>query len=218
MSSLTGNLIANSYLGLLKTVDNTAITATPKNVTDGGGNATALSLSNDQIVVTGSVDVTGSLIIKSPTGGTFSLMNDMSYVTTDSNQIVGTYIDMHGINLYSGSNFLDITVNGEAFLDYTPGSLIAVADNTGNPHPIIKFQNFNNWTNGNIDVTVPMTTHSGSSMSGSVSLSGSLTLSPSSSFVLPTIQPQSPIQGTAFYSGSYLYIYTGTKFVSASLA
>jgi len=217
MSSLTGNLIAASYLGLLKTVDNTAISATPKNVTDGGGNATALSLSNDQIAVSGSADITGSLIIVSAAGGTYALLEAESLVVSKDDDLVGTYTDIHGIELYSGSNFIDITVNGIEFGDYVSGSLIAVSNGAGNPQAVVRFQNYDNWVDGTISITAPLQAQTGSQVTGSLSISGSLKFATSSSFTLPVVQPASPVAGTAFYSGSFLYVYTGTVFKSASL-
>jgi len=46
MATLTGNSVGSSYLGLLKTTDNAAIDGNLKNMTDGAGNATPLSMSN----------------------------------------------------------------------------------------------------------------------------------------------------------------------------
>ena len=44
MAALTGNSVGSSYQSLLKTADNAAIDATLKNMTDGLGNATPLSM------------------------------------------------------------------------------------------------------------------------------------------------------------------------------
>lgn len=49
MAALTGNSVATSYQGLLKTADNAAINATLKNMTDGTGNATPLSMANNYV-------------------------------------------------------------------------------------------------------------------------------------------------------------------------
>jgi hypothetical protein len=49
MAALTGNSVASSYQGLLKTSDNAAIDGTLKNMTDGDGNATPLSMANDYV-------------------------------------------------------------------------------------------------------------------------------------------------------------------------
>lgn len=55
-------------------------------------------------------------------------------------------------------------------------------------------------------------------ITGSVKVSGSLVLSANSHFVFPTSQPASPLTGSAYFSGNFLYVYNGTKFVSASFS
>lgn len=218
MASLTGNLISDSYLGLLKTVDNAAVTSTIKNITDGNGNASALSLSTNTAVVSGSLQVTGSVVVDSFPDGTVATLLPQSLVVGNLTGSVGTYVDMHGISLFSGSNFIDITVDGINFEDYVSGSLIAVSNNIGNPTTIIQFQNYNNWTNGTIDVNVPMNLHSSSIISGSVNVTGSLVLTSNSTFVLPLLPATAPVVGSAYFSGGFLYIYNGTTYKSASLA
>ena len=217
MASLTGNLIADSYSGLLKTEDNGVVTSTIKTVTDGAGNSTALGLSSNTVEVSGSFQVTGSVVVDSFPDGTVATLLPQSLVVGNTSATIGVYTDMHGIELYSGSNYLDITVDGTGFNDYVAGTLLAVPDNTGNPHVIVQMQNYDNWTNGNIDINVPMTFHSGSQVTGSLKVANSLIMAPSSSFVFPTVQPNAPALGTAFFSGSFLYVYNGSAFVSASL-
>ena len=53
---------------------------------------------------------------------------------------------------------------------------------------------------------------------GTQVVSGSLRLFESASFTLPTSQPATAVAGTAFFSGSFLYIYNGTAYKSASLS
>lgn len=53
MANLTGQEIRNTYQGLLKTEDNNAIDASEKVVTDGLGNASAISLGTDNLQLTG---------------------------------------------------------------------------------------------------------------------------------------------------------------------
>jgi hypothetical protein len=224
MASLTGNLISNSYLGLLKTVDNAALTTATKNITDGNGNATALSLSTNTTVVSGSLQVTGSVVVDSFPDGTVATLLPQSLVVGNLAGTIGAYTDMHGFELYSGSNYLDITVDGANFGAYVSGSLIAVSNNIGNPTAIIQFQNRDNWTDGTIDVNVPMNLHSSSIISGSVNVTGSvsiaggLVLTSNSTFVLPLLPAAAPVVGSAYFSGGFLYIYNGTAYKSASLS
>ena len=224
MASLTGNLISTSYPGLLKTVDNATITSTLKDITDGNGNATALSLSTNTVEISGSLQVTGSVVVDSFPDGTVATLLPQSLVVGNLAGNIGTYVDMHGISLYSGSNFIDITVDGANFEDYVSGSLIAVSNNIGNPAVIIQFQNRDNWTDGNIDINVPMNFHSSSVISGSVNVTGSvkvtgsLVLTSNSTFVLPLLPAAAPVVGSAYFSGNTLFIYNGTAYKSASLA
>jgi len=64
--------------------------------------------------------------------------------------------------------------------------------------------------------------YSGSSVvldvSGSAIFTGSLTMSPSSSFVLPLTASSSPLTGSAYWSGSSLFIWNGTRYMSSSFA
>ena len=55
-------------------------------------------------------------------------------------------------------------------------------------------------------------------ISGSVTITGSLLISPSSSFTLPISQSASPSAGTAYFSNNFLYVYNGSAWRSASLS
>lgn len=55
-------------------------------------------------------------------------------------------------------------------------------------------------------------------ISGSLRVSGSLIMDPSSSFVLPLSRSLAPQLGSAYWSGSLLFVYNGTKYMSASFA
>ena len=106
MASLTGNTISSTYEGLLKFVDNIGVNSTSKNITDGDGTATPLFVATSSIAVSGSVDITGSLTIVSAAGGTYALLEAESLVVSKDDDLVGTYTDIHGIQFYSGSNFI----------------------------------------------------------------------------------------------------------------
>jgi len=62
-------------------------------------------------------------------------------------------------------------------------------------------------------------TNTGSqSISGSLLITGSIFMSPSSSFVLPLAASSSPLTGSAYWSGSLLFIWNGTRYMSSSFA
>jgi len=218
MASLTGNLISNSYQGLLKTSGSTAISSTITPITDGLGNSTPLSMSTSSILINGSTFLTGSINIAGSGSVQNIITNETITIRTLSSNLNSLYLDVHGIELTSGSNYLDITVDAANFQAGGSGSLIAVSDNTANPVPVIAFQNYNNYTNGTVSIITPLQARSGSQVTGSLLISGSLQLSTSSSFTLPLTASATPTVGTTYFSGSYLYIYNGTKYVSASFS
>lgn len=263
MASLTGNLIASSYLGLIKTVDNAALNSVTKSITDGAGNATPVWLSSTLLKVTGSQEITGSLKVTDGSNRNQAVLTSANITVQTVDSLIGSYMDEHGLEFYSGSDFFDITVQGQNFGDYESGSLFSVSDATGNPATIMRFQNYGNWTDGTVTVVRPFQMQSGSRITGSVNISGSvkatsftgsllgtavnasaldstssltfatkgsntftgtevisgsLIMYQSASFVLPTSQPASPVAGTAFFSGSFLYIYNGSTYKSASFS
>jgi hypothetical protein len=62
MANLTGQEIRNTYQGLLKTDDNDALSPSEKAITDGLGNVSAISLSTDNLQITGGLkDFTGEI-------------------------------------------------------------------------------------------------------------------------------------------------------------
>jgi hypothetical protein len=175
MASLTGNLIAGSYLGLIKTVDNSPITSVTKSITDGAGNATPLFLSSTLFKVTGSQQITGSLKVTDGANVNEATITSANITVQTVDSLLGAYMDEHGLEFYSGSDFFDITVQGQNFGNYESGSLFSVSDATGNPATIMKFQNYGNWTDGTVTVVRPFQMQSGSRITGSVTVSGSIT-------------------------------------------
>lgn len=70
MATLQNAQIDQSFGALLKTDDNGNITATPKAITDGAGNATNMEMSNTETKFSsGTVDFTGSTVSGLPSGG-----------------------------------------------------------------------------------------------------------------------------------------------------
>lgn len=89
MAQLTGNAIQSSYLGLIKTTDNAAISGTAKAITDGAGNATNIEMSNTATnFVSGTVDFTGSTVSGLPSSGGITYFGtgkavDTNYIAAD---------------------------------------------------------------------------------------------------------------------------------------
>ena len=161
MATLTGNLISSTYQSLLKVATNNTASANLTNITDGAGNATALSLSSATASIAGNLVVTGTL------NATATNALTASYIATASSAVSA-----------SNANFLD-------GLDSTAFVLL-----------------------------------SGSNvMTGSVVLSGKLSFNAGQgNFVLPSQTPPVPAVGSAYFSGSALYIYNGSSWLSTTLS
>lgn len=164
MAALTGNLISDSYSGLLKTTDNGAITSVTKSITDGLGNATALSLSTTSASIAGNLTINGTL------NATASSATTASYALTATTSSFATTA--------SNANFLD-------GLDST--AFVVVSGSNG--------------------------------MTGSITLAGKLSFTAGlGNFVFPSQTPPVPVVGSAYFSGSVLYIYNGTTYLSVALS
>lgn len=192
MAALTGNLISDSYLGLLKTTDNGIITSTTKNITDGLGNATVLSLSTSKGDINGTFAVTGSTILSGSVTVLGSLTATASFATTASYSVTSSYA-VSSSNAVTSSYSIQTTTAATASLATNAITLNSTAS------AIFAITGSNTFT-------------------GTQVVSGSLRMYESASFILPTHEPTSPVKGTAFFSGSFLYIYNGSAFVSASLS
>ena len=53
---------------------------------------------------------------------------------------------------------------------------------------------------------------------GTANITGSLIINPTSSFVLPLTSSSTPSTGSAYWSGSFLFVYNGTRYMSSSFA
>jgi hypothetical protein len=147
---------------------------------------------------TGSHAITGSLIVSS--GITGSLLGDASTSITAS---IASDISSLSTRITNNTNNYILTslgtgdINGEENLTFD-GSVLVM---TGS------------FLNSGTNIFTGTTTSV-----GSLVVTGSLILENSSSFVLPLTSSVSPLTGSAFFSGSLLYIYDGTRYMSASLA
>jgi hypothetical protein len=199
MASLTGNLISSTYQSVLKITTNNTASAALNNVTDGVGNATGLFVSTTGTAISGSFTVTGSMIVSGTLTATSSNATSASYALTSSFAITAqtaSYI----LNAVS-SSFAITAQTASYILNAVSSSFAASANNA-------------NLLDG-LDSTVFATTSS-NTFTGTQVVSGSLRLFESASFTLPTSQPATAVAGTAFFSGSFLYIYNGTAYKSAS--
>ena len=68
MATLFNTKISDTYEGLIKTSDNGVIGAVEKNLTDGLGNASTLSIGTSSASFTGTLDLTNATVVGLPSG------------------------------------------------------------------------------------------------------------------------------------------------------
>jgi hypothetical protein len=129
MATLNNTRISDTYFGLIKTIDNAVISATLKELSDGSGNATGLSINNagdfkvNAILEFGSLKDTGENIVISKfvdaADGIGNNNNDTSIPTTKAiidyvaAQITAEDLDFRGDD---SSVLGDVDLNSEAFI------------------------------------------------------------------------------------------------------
>ena len=119
-STLTGNTVASTYTGLLKTGDTGALTTTLKTISDGSGNDSALQVSTTAVNTTGDLSVaTNKLTVASATGNTAVLgnfainTNKFSVLAASGNTTVAGTMSITG----AVSLNTDLTTNGRIVLN-----------------------------------------------------------------------------------------------------
>ena len=112
MATLTGNSINTSYQGLVKTADNAALGATEKNITDGEGNASTLSMGTASASFTGTLDLSGATVTGLPAdvNTTYDLASAQSGSDVDVT-LTGSDATTDTVKLVAGSN-VTLTDNG----------------------------------------------------------------------------------------------------------
>lgn len=123
-STLTGNTVASTYAGLLKTTDTGAVNSTLKTVSDGNGNDTALQVSTTAVNTTGDFTVaTNKLSVTSSTGNT----NVAGNLTVNGNKL--TVLSATGNTSIAGT--LSVSGNVSLNSDLTTTSRIVLNGNYG---------------------------------------------------------------------------------------
>ena len=133
--------------------------------------------------------------------------------TSDTGNEETGYINM-GINgtNYVGSKIHDVPNDG--YLFHTGSNLII---GTATPNAMVTiFAGGETYRNGKLRLRANNNHELSGSMytSGSVSVTGSLQ---ATHFILPTVAPTTPQTGSMYFSDSFIYVYTGTQYRSASL-
>lgn len=94
MATLFNTKISDTYEGLIKTSDNGVIGAVEKNLTDGLGNTSTLSIGTSSASFTGTLDLTNATVVGLPSGAVDSVNGQTGVVVLTTTNIV------EGTNLY----------------------------------------------------------------------------------------------------------------------
>lgn len=95
MATLFNNKISETYEGLIKTSDSAIIGLIEKNLTDGLGNASTLSIGTLTASFTGTLDLTNATVVGLPSGGNVDSVNGQTGVV-----VLTTTNIAEGTNLY----------------------------------------------------------------------------------------------------------------------
>ncbi len=124
MASLTGNKIKDTYKGLIKTTDNAELGATAKELTDGNGNGSGVTLDNAGNVTATSFTGDGSGLTNLPSGAVSSVNTQTGDVVLDTDDIgEGStnqyFTTVRAVNAVTGGNLdmgsYDITTTGKIY-------------------------------------------------------------------------------------------------------
>lgn len=124
MASLTGNKIKDTYKGLIKTSDNTELSGSSKELTDGNGNGSGVYLDNAGNVSATSFTGDGSGLTNLPSGAVSSVNTQTGAVVLDTDDIgEGStnqyFTTVRAVNAVTGGNLdmgsYDITTTGKIY-------------------------------------------------------------------------------------------------------
>jgi len=145
--------------------------------------------------ITGSLNVTGSITSSGNIVPSANATYDLGTPLLNFTRVRAQNVVSNGsLSLYSGGS-LGLTVASSANI------LIGTTTDDG----VNRLQ-----VSGSARIT------NGLTVTGSVNITGSLIMSPSSSFILPLSASATPAIGSAYWSGSLLFVYNGTRYMSAS--
>lgn len=168
------------------------------------GSLTVTGTTSNQIIgttqVTGSFEVSGSVVLAPNTAntvlignGNFGFTNVLFYTAGNSNGFSITRITA--------------TTTAPCYIINRADTTTGIGGNIGTVGLIVSGSSVLTVSSSYVGAT------------GSIQLSGSLSVNPSGSFTLPTtasfITPQT---GSMFFSGSYIWVHNGVRWMSASLA
>ena len=133
MAQLTGNAIQSSYLGIIKTTDNAAISGVPKGLTDGDGNAINMEVGTGAIKFpSGTVDFTGSTVQGLPVDPNTTY--DLAAVASGANinlNLTGSDATTDTVSIVAGTNITLSEAAGVVTIDAASGGSAGLVAGTG---------------------------------------------------------------------------------------
>ena len=132
MAQLTGNAIQSSYLGIIKTTDNAAISGVPKALTDGDGNALNMEVGSGAInFPSGTVDFTGSTVSGIPDNNTTYTLGSVQDGANADIKLTDQLGNESKATLVAGTN-ITLTNNGnDLTIDAAGGGSAGLVAGTG---------------------------------------------------------------------------------------
>ena len=124
MATLFNTRISDTYVGLIKTTDNAAISATLKELTDGSGNATGLFVNNagdfkvNSVLEFGSLKDTGeNIVITKFVDSADGIPNNNNDTSIPTSKAVKDFVETHVTAQDLDFRGDDATVDGDVDLD-----------------------------------------------------------------------------------------------------
>jgi len=176
--------------------------------TDDGINRLQVSGSarvTDGLTVSGSLTVTGSI---TSSGNIVPSANSIYDLGSPTNNFLRVRTQNVVSNLGSLSVFIQHAVGAPEIARFY--------SNTGNLALQPSGSTFTDDGINRLQVSGSARITNGLTVTGSVNITGSLVMSPSSSFILPLSASAAPAIGSAYWSGSFLFVHNGTRYMSAS--
>ena len=184
---------------------NFPITFLSESVIAKNGGTLLFNPSTDLLQISGGVGVDAGAVRISRTG--------MFYV---SGGVHSTSVNRFGLFNESNSEYIGLmaqpyelaSTRPQLVGKINPGIYIHSGSTIGTAYIPLEFQGSASYTDGRITANKKFVAKEGIEVTGSLQ---------ATHFILPTVAPITPQTGSMYFSGSFIYVYTGTQYRSASL-
>jgi hypothetical protein len=186
--SMTGSLAVNNSLAVTGSLN-----------ISGSAGTTLFTTNTDTLILTGSAIITGSVIVT----GSLSILGSIT------GSLTGTATTASYVLQAVSSSFATFATTASSADNFNVRNTLTVQ--TIVAQVVTSSTDF--VTGSSRFGSIITNTHQ---FTGSVSITGSLLLSTGSMFGLPRTSSSAPVTGSMYWSGSLLFIYNGTRYMSAS--